>query len=193
LFTYLTGGVDQSRLTIETQLESLPAESYEAEEAYQLLTRILYLHTSRHASPASLSRDALERAINAFPNNTSFLSLYLFGELGNRVYGRIQRLVARLSSSENASIVGHLWAVWAESMSSHRTFWDEDGTGAERVRIALDKAINSQVGRCNVVLWKLYIEFEGLMRRWKAAKQLCYRAVAAIGGCKGESRNDAAQ
>jgi len=187
LFAYSTEGVEASQQIVEVEIADLPGQSCEAEEAYQLLARILHLHTSRHASPASLSRDALERAIQAFPNNTSFLSLYLFGELGNRVYGRLQRLVSRLSSSDNAGVVGHLWAVWAESMSSHRTFWDDNGSGAERVRIALDKGINSTTGRSNVTLWKLYIEFEGLMGRWKAAKQLCYRATAAMGGCKGES------
>jgi len=124
--------------------------------------------------------------MKAYPDNTSFLSLYLFGELGNRVYGRVQRVVSQLSSADDAGIVGHLWAVWAESMSSHRTFWDKNGDGAERVRIALDKGINSKTGRHSVTLWRLYIEFESLMGRWNAAKQLCYRAVAAIGGCKGE-------
>ena len=30
----------------------------------------------------------------------------------------------------------------------------------------------------------LYIEFETHMGRYSSAKQLCYRAVAALGGCK---------
>lgn len=116
-----------------------------------------------------------------------FLSLYLFGELGNRVYGRVQRLVSQISSNEEGGAVAQLWAVWAEAMSAHRTFWDKGGGGAERVRSALDKGINSTSGRHSVLLWKLYIEFETLMGRHKSAKSLCYRAVAAIGGCKGQS------
>lgn len=40
-------------------------------------------------------------------------------------------------------VIGHLWAVWAEAVSAHRTFWDDGGGGAERVRMALDKGINS--------------------------------------------------
>lgn len=31
----------------------------------------------------------------------------------------------------------------------------------------------------------LYIEFEALMGRHQTAKQLCYRAVSMLGGCKG--------
>jgi hypothetical protein len=35
-------------------------------------------------------------------------------------------------------------------------------------------------------MWKLCIEFEILMGRFAQAKQLCYRAVTAVGGCKGQ-------
>jgi hypothetical protein len=185
IFAYATDGIDAAMDVIARQLRHLPGDSASAEGAYQLLTRTLCVHTSRHASPAALARGNLETAMEAFPNNTTFLSLYLYGELGNRVYGRVQRLVSKLSNSEDVGVVGHLWAVWAEAMSSHRTFWDRRGGGAERVRTALDKAVNSRAGRYNVTLWKLYIEFEGLMRRWKAAKQLCFRAISALGGCKG--------
>ena len=143
LFTYLVHGVDQVRDLTVRQISKVPPHGYEAEEAHQLLCKLLYHHASRHASPASLARTALESAIQSFPNNTMFLSLYLWGEMGGRVYGRVQRLVADLSISEKAGVVGHLWAVWAEANSAHRTFWDAGGGGAERVRVALDRAINS--------------------------------------------------
>lgn len=167
------------------QLATVPTSSSYAEEAHQLLVKILYIHRSRHAVPAALSRDALTLAIHSFPHNTMFLSLFLFGELGNRVYGRVQKLIHDISTSDNAGVVGHLWAVWAESMTSHRTFWDMGGGGAERVRNALDRGINSRAGRFSVPLWKLYVEFETHMGRYTSAKSLCYRAVSAIGGCKG--------
>jgi hypothetical protein len=138
LFSDLTDGIEAARDLVYTQIDQLPPDSYAAEEAYQHLTRLIFLHTSRHPSPAALSRDVLEQAIVAFPNNTSFLSLYLWGEMGAKVYGRVQRLVAQLSRSDG--VVGHLWAVWAEGVGSSRTFWDG---GADRVRMALDKAINS--------------------------------------------------
>lgn len=35
------------------------------------------------------------------------------------------------------------------------------------------------------MLWKLAIEFEALSGQTQAAKQLCYRALAAVGGVKG--------
>lgn len=44
-------------------------------------------------------------------------------------------------------------------------------------------------GKHSAALWMLYIEFEMLMGKPAAAKALCYRAIAAVGGCKGEPTN----
>lgn len=142
LFYYLLDGIEAVRSLLLDPITSLPTGHPQAEETYQLLIRIVYVHTSRHASPAPLARDVLEQAIEAFPNNTIFLGLYLWGEAGARVYGRIQRLVSQLTSKDSG-VVSLLWSVWAEGVGSSRTFWDEGGGGAERVRRALDRAINS--------------------------------------------------
>lgn len=144
LFHYLVDGVDAARNIIMGQLGKLPPHSFHAEQAHQLLCKILYIHTSRHATPASLARDAVELAIRSFPNNTMFMSLYLWGEMGGRVYGRVQSLISQLSTSTDAGVVGHIWAVWAEAFSAHRTFWDQGGGGAERVRQALGRAVMSK-------------------------------------------------
>ncbi|OXG26985.1 hypothetical protein C359_05015 [Cryptococcus neoformans Bt120] len=189
LFNYLLDGIDSARDLLLHSSQTYPSSSAGSEESLQLLTKILYHHTTRHPTPPALTRDILEYALSSFPNNTSFLSLYMYGELGGRVYGRVQRLIAEITSEHKdggpmKGIVGHLWAVWAEAVSAHRTFWDDGGGGAERVRMALDKGINSTSGRYSAALWMLYIEFEALMGRHQTAKQLCYRAVSMLGGCK---------
>ena len=145
LYAYLTSGIEPAQNVLMQQLKTLRPSSAEAEEVFQLLNRMLYVHTSRHPSPAALSRDTLELAIASFPNNTQFLSLYMWGELGGRIYGRLQGLIAQQLNSESGGINGQLWSVWAEAMSAHRTFWDAGGGGAERVRNALDKSINSKM------------------------------------------------
>ncbi|KAL1408845.1 hypothetical protein Q8F55_005659 [Vanrija albida] len=184
LFFYLVDGIETVRTRLLGLIESLPSGHPQAEETFQLLVHIVYIHNSRHSSPASLARDILEQAIEAFPNNTIFLCLYLWGEAGTRVYGRIQRLVSQLTTSKDSGVVSLLWSVWAEAVGSSRTFWDAGGGGAERVRRALDRAINSSNGKHSAAVWLLYIEFETHMGRSAAAKALCYRAIAAIGGCK---------
>lgn len=41
-------------------------------------------------------------------------------------------------------------------------------------------------GKYSIPLWVSYIEFMCVQGRGEAAKRLCYRAIAHLGGCKGE-------
>lgn len=144
LFTYLTRGINATQDILLQHIRRLPPGSAQAEDAFQLLTKILFEHSSRYPGPASLMRDVLELAIASFPNNTSFLSLYIWSESRGSIYGRVQKLIAKITDAADGSgVVGHLWSVWAEGVLAHRTFWDRGGTGAERVRSCLDRGINS--------------------------------------------------
>lgn len=184
LYEYNTHGIDSAVAVSDRQAVALPEGSFELEASLQITSKIIHKHCDRVASPASLPRNQLEASIAKFPRNTQFLSLYLQGELRTSIHGRIQRLVAHLSI-EDGSIVTQLWSIWAEAMLA-KSFYDPGSGGAERVRNALDRAINSEKGRHSAALWVLFIEFEALMNRPQAAKQLCYRSIAAIGGCKGK-------
>ena len=144
LFQYCSEGVDHALRVIELHKNSLSPGSAEMEQTNQFLCRLLYLHRSQHPTPASIMRDVLEDAISAFPNNTQFLSLYLYGEMSGRIYGRVQSLVSHIVSNRTSTVVGFLWAVWAEAILASRTFWDQGGSGAERVRMVLDKGINAE-------------------------------------------------
>lgn len=186
LFLVVTEGVEVMREYLLGIVGSLPGDHPRIEETLQLLVKIIFAHNSRHSSPATLMRGVLERAIELYPNNTIFLSLYLWGEGSRRVYGNVHRLTSRLIT-EDVGIVPLLWAVWAESQGAARTFYDAGGSGAERVRRALNQSVNSAKGRQCAGLWLLYIEFEMLMGCPKTAKELCYRAMAAVGGCRGKS------
>lgn len=141
MYITLTDGIEASREQVLGIIGDLPKGHPQAEETYQLLTKVIYTYGSRHSIPASIAREVLEQAIDAFPNNTTFLSLYLWGETGGRVYGRVHRLVNQLTG-EKAGAVSLMWAVWAEAVSAGNMFWFG---GAERVRRALDRAINSDL------------------------------------------------
>jgi hypothetical protein len=136
---YSTKGLDGLHSWVSERRHDL--SSLDLEKIYQVQARIQYLHSLRHPSPAAPARTALESSIKEFPNNTQFLSLYLWGELKGRVYGRLQRLGMDLARNQKSGIVGTLWLVWAEATSAHRSFWHG---GAERVRAALDTGINSE-------------------------------------------------
>jgi hypothetical protein len=142
LWVYFTDGIEAAQAACHQQISRLPSGSIELEEALQLSARISFVHRSRNPAPASIMRGVLDNATDLFPNNTTFLSLYLWEEIRMRVHGRIHRLSGRLGGT---SIIGGLWSVWAEAVMSSRTFWDAGGGGSERVRAVLDKVVNSSL------------------------------------------------
>lgn len=136
---------DQTFQAVQVHAASLPAGSSEQEEVLQLGAKIMYHHAQASIVKADTQRAFLEYAIALFPSNTIFLSLYFANESGTRVYGRVQRLLYEtvlLDKDESAG--SYLWSVWAEAMSSRRTFWEDGGRGAERVRAMYEKAISSK-------------------------------------------------
>lgn len=143
LYTTLTESIEAARDRLLSLVESLPSGHPQTEETLQLLVRVIYTYGTRHSMPAAIARDVLEKGTTLFPNNTAFLSLYLFGEVRGRVYGRVHKLVNKLTAGgEGAGAVALLWSVWAEAMSAAGSFWYG---GAERVRRALDRGINSDM------------------------------------------------
>jgi hypothetical protein len=144
LFLYVSMDFEQAFQAVQVHAASLPSGSAEQEEVLQLGAKIMFRHSRDHIVKADTQREFLEYAIALFPSNTIFLSLYFSNEFGTRVYGRLQRLLYEsvlLDKDESAG--SYLWAVWAESMSARRTFWESGGQGAERVRAMYEKAISS--------------------------------------------------
>jgi hypothetical protein len=145
LFVYQTndGRVEEALSYLGDYLARLHPSSPESEEAYQLGAKLVYHHSRRHPTRATIMRNFLEEAIGLFPNNTLFLSLYLFGEANGRVFGRVHKLLNEKLLLKSASVVTHLWAAWAEAQMAAPTFWDERGGGAERVRSVFLRGVDS--------------------------------------------------
>ncbi|KAJ9104523.1 hypothetical protein QFC21_002019 [Naganishia friedmannii] len=145
LFLYFSMDFDKAFQAVQVHAASLPAGSSEQEEVLQVGAKIMYRHAQSHIVKADVQRAFLEYAITLFPSNTIFLSLYFANESGTKVYGRLQRLlyeIVLLDKDESAG--SYLWSVWAEAISARRTFWEEGGRGAERVRAMYEKAISSK-------------------------------------------------
>lgn len=144
LFLYVSMDFEKAFQAVQVHAASLPSGSAEQEEVLQLGAKIMFRHSQDHIVRTETQRAFLEYAIALFPSNTIFLSLYFSNEFGTRVYGRLQRLLYEtvlLDKEESAGT--YLWAIWAESASARRTFWESGGHGAERVRAMYEKAITS--------------------------------------------------
>lgn len=77
------------------------------------ISRLLYIHTkSQGWYRLSTLRDFWQDAINKFPRNTAFLSLYTWNETNSRIDGRVRKLITTLEKS--ATVDTWIFAVWAE-------------------------------------------------------------------------------
>lgn len=111
--------------------------SHESDEAtLQFLARQLWLSRNREATKKLSS--TLEIASKLYPNNTMFQTLRL--RLTER---RSQRAAERYIESTQLTIVQTIWGIEEMGRLAGSTLWKRDGSGASRLRLILQRAINS--------------------------------------------------
>ena len=146
--TYQYKSLDAALGLLLESVQVLSSDPGRQEAALQLRAQLLYNHGLRAPLPAKTKRGALEEAIQLFPNNTEFLSLYRWGETHGKIYGRVRDIVYNLVKVDEmgrtrGGIVAYLWGAWAEAKAAGTTFWAKNSNGQERVRVLLDRGINS--------------------------------------------------
>jgi len=77
------------------------------------ISKLLYIHSKAQGwYRLSTLRDFWQEAINKFPRNTAFLSLFTWNEANSRIDGRVRKLITTLEKS--ATVDTWIFAVWAE-------------------------------------------------------------------------------
>jgi hypothetical protein len=140
LFHYQDSCEDATRL-LEQNAEACDAGSSEQEDTLQLLIEVLHRHSIWHPSPKAVIRQCLHGAMTAFPDNTIFLSTFLWHQLQSGLQRPIHDLTARLTEP-NGTLKGMMWSIWAESVTANDLYGPGSG-GASRVRALFKKALDS--------------------------------------------------
>lgn len=177
------------------QQKSVGGYSASLELLYQAKAKLLYHHamTSRLYSPTQL-RAELADAIESFPSNTIFLSLFAWNEARFRTEDRVRAVVKKYSNSstnrgnqENgSSLITHLFSIYTEL---HRGV--SAGSTAYSVRSAFESALSgtgagtehrgkppsATNSSCSALVWKLYILFELSQPEPRRARDVFYRAI----------------
>lgn len=115
-----------------------------------------------------------------FPQNTIFLSLYVWNESRFRIDDRVRSIVHEVvllphSSSHTAeSVVSLFFSVYTELMRGTAT-----GSNSHSIRASFERAVESQRGKQSATMWKLYFLFEHSRGELQRAKMIFYRAVRA--------------
>ncbi|GAA5861515.1 hypothetical protein JCM3774_000276 [Rhodotorula dairenensis] len=154
--------------------------SAEHEEALAMYAKLLHRHMLFGGGyrPAQL-RKVLERAIQQFPNDTLFLSLFYYNELRMRIQNHFRRVVEEhVLKDDRATSQGWLFAIYAELHLDARrpNLW--------AIRNLFDRALDNPKTRSAPSLWTLYIDFEVRNGEYGRAKSLIYRAIRECPWCK---------
>ncbi|KAJ3233272.1 hypothetical protein HDU81_002366 [Chytriomyces hyalinus] len=136
----------------------------------------LRVHSSHSRRPGFFVRpgdlrDAMEAAVQEFPENSIFLTLFVANEAKHKIENRVRRLI---DSCLKANPSSTLWAfsIWTE-LHHHSSQTYNQNT----VRSLLTRAIECPVGRYSPQLWHVAIVFEIWTGNLPRAKQLLFRAI----------------
>jgi hypothetical protein len=101
---------------------------------------MLYRHTTilRNPTPPSLLRDRLEMAVQDYPSNTIILSMFLQGEKGQGVWGRVRGILGE-GGGKDKSVARRAAEVWIAGWERGR--WDAE---VERTRNGLGTAMRNE-------------------------------------------------
>ncbi|OZJ02841.1 hypothetical protein BZG36_03228 [Bifiguratus adelaidae] len=110
LFEYLANGIMAASKIFDWVLdvykERKVERSIDAEELCMAYAKLLYHHqtTSKSYQPKVL-RSVLEMALVSFPNNTAFLSLYVWNESRTKIEGRVRTLLQSCMDRQSSSLL----------------------------------------------------------------------------------------
>ncbi|KAG6878633.1 hypothetical protein C0993_001156 [Termitomyces sp. T159_Od127] len=136
-----------------------------------LLTVYQYSVVLKNSMAPSVLRQRVEKAMEEYPSNSIILGLFLEGERGQGVWGRV-RMVLGESSSKAKDVARRVEEVWIAGWDKGR--WSGE---IERTRSGLANAIESERTRASYILWRIYIELEIRTGELQHAKKLLFRAI----------------
>ncbi|RUS31601.1 hypothetical protein BC938DRAFT_477469, partial [Jimgerdemannia flammicorona] len=174
LFEYLSQGLDEACRVFDRVFDEYVTRgverSIDAEILFMTYAKLVYRHSvSGYAFRPGVLKGVLDRALNLFPNNTLFLSLFFYNEARTKIENRVRRFLNGALEKEPSHL---LWtfALYAE-LHHHLPY------NVHLVRSLFDRALECHRSRCSVALWKLYIQFEIIQNNLGKAKTLFFRAI----------------
>lgn len=139
--------------------------------------------------PPALLRERAARALEAYPSNSIILGVFLEGEKGQGVWGKVRSLLGA-SDGKVKDVARRMEEVWVASWEKGRWIGE-----MERTRSGLAAAVEHERWvplvfgwfdgrpdaddrtRASPVVWRLYLEFEIRAGEFQNAKRLLFRAI----------------
>ncbi|RVD87427.1 uncharacterized protein DFL_001662 [Arthrobotrys flagrans] len=182
LFLYLSM-TDRDPVVILKPLDELIGDFEESgktdcvEEAYMSKARVFFRYAlTARAYKASVFRIFLDGAIKKFPDNTAFLSLFVWNEARSKIEYRIRTMLATDTGSDEGtgSVVKWVFSIWAEMQMSAGNNVNVSG-----VRNLFERAVECERTKSSIQIWILYLQFEVRQSQPGRAKDVFFRAIRA--------------
>ncbi|KAF5356140.1 hypothetical protein D9756_004075 [Leucocoprinus leucothites] len=162
--------------------EDQPDATKESLTVASLIMLYRYGFILKNPMPPTILRDRVSVAFEAYPSNSVILGIFLEGEKGQGVWGRVRGILG-----DNEADVGRVKDVARRVEEVWIAGWEKGRWSGEieRTRGGLAGAIESERTRASPVIWRIYLEFEIRAGDLKRAKKLLYRAIGECPFCKG--------
>ena len=190
LLEYLTVGLDAA--IQKCQFLSVGVAEKDMQVAHERLllsaSKIIYHHTQVQGwYRIATLRDFWASALERFPHNTAFLSLFVWNEANARIDGRVRKLLTTMEKS--ATVDDWVFTIWCSVTVEHGR------TSLHAIRALFEKALEkwyasstdggNSIRKMSVVIWMLYIDWEAAYGQPARVKDLVFRAMRDCPWSKG--------
>ncbi|KAF8898878.1 NRDE-2, necessary for RNA interference-domain-containing protein [Infundibulicybe gibba] len=143
----------------------------------------------RNPTPPDILRARVERALEQYPSHSLILGLFLEGEKGQGVWGRVRGMLGE-SGGKTKDVARRAEEVWIARWETGR--WESE---IERTRGGLIAAVEHERQvplkfarrvahiflkyrtRASPIIWRIYLEFEIRAGEFQRAKKIFFRAI----------------
>lgn len=184
LFVYCKSGLSASidiytsvRSTLSCGDKQIPQVE---KRLYQDLLRIILYHMSTSSSPLHVLREHLSTALQKFPEDDVFLSLYVDVERKSRITSRLNAHFDHLSRTAETPIPVLFAILFQLEFLANLKSSDEDASHSSiinRSRAWLEHSLTNSALRHCPLLWRLYLQLENHAGSTGRLKGVFYRAV----------------
>ncbi|XP_072031350.1 nuclear exosome regulator NRDE2-like [Amphiura filiformis] len=198
-FQYLTVGIQAASVVMEetlnclkpvyqTCMSTLPhmQQNLDYELVMTSYTILVAQYVLSNPVPLNTLRNLLRRALKEFPDNPTFLQLFISVEAKSHIAGTVRRYFDH-ATQEAKSPIPWLCAIHAEKqrqlviskqadIPGEITSLPETGV-SNRIRSLFDRAVSHKASRHCILLWRLYIQFEVHQGNIKRAQAIFYQAL----------------
>ena len=143
LLELLTSSAQSALSVFDSHLDALEHRTPAHENLTVASLSMLYNHAMvlKNPTPPALLRERAERAIEAYPNNTAVLGMFLEAEKGQGIWGRVRAMLGETTADgcgKEKSVTRRVAEVWVAGWEKGR--WEAE---VERTRSGLAAAVES--------------------------------------------------